>query len=238
MNKKLTVLLALFIPLLLTMSCASATYYYTDAYFKENFGKAVKAAPTTGLKHGVMTYTDSDAFTEKFGKSPAGKKQKELPETPSKPVVPEEPKIVLEEETVPVVVVPLELPKNETDSGIAVVPSPEESEVKTEDEKANWTAIAPAVVSEEGGVPIQITVIGFLIVVIVIMLVILLTGKEKPKKDDWVEGDFFKEAKEKGDKKAETRMVSIKAGPKLESAKPNDKRGDVKPFLLKIKDEI
>lgn len=119
---------------------------------------------------------------------------------------------------------------------------------------------APAAVG--GGVPMQLVILGFLIIVIVIMLAILLTREEKQPSDkgraprksragrkperkkeakskegklkgDWQEGAFFKEAKEKKEKKEKAK----KEGAKKEAAAEKSDTKEVKPFLLKIKDE-
>ena len=120
-------------------------------------------------------------------------------------------------------------------------PAENDSEIEVND-----TETTGAVIAGGDDESLQITIIGFLIVVIVVMLVVLLTREEssegKPKKknskpakgkDDWEEGAFFKEAKAKTANK-----TAAKQAPKA-AAKPKVKeKKDVKPFLLKIKDEV
>ncbi len=128
---------------------------------------------------------------------------------------------------------------------------------------------APAAVAAKGGMPIQLVVIGLLVVVIVAMLAVLLTRKEggegasKGKaKGDWEEGEFFKEVDEKKDARKngkkddklekEDKDANSKKAVKAEEKKADKKEakeeapkkeaklktnGEVKPFLLKIKEE-
>lgn len=104
------------------------------------------------------------------------------------------------------------------------------------------------------GVPLQIIIIGALVVVIAIMLVILLARKE-PKKGakqekkggkevkakasgaDWQEGDFLKTTVKavKKDSKAAEKPAEKSVEKKL--AEPKQDTKEVKPFLLKIRDE-
>ena len=110
--------------------------------------------------------------------------------------------------------------------------------------------------SQKGGdgVPLQIIIIGALVVVIVIMLVILLARKE-PKKGakqekkggkevkakasgaDWQEGDFLKTTVKaiKNDSKAVEKPAEKPVEKK--PAEPKQETKEVKPFLLKIRDE-
>ncbi len=105
---------------------------------------------------------------------------------------------------------------------------------------------------QQGGAPLQIVIIGALVVVIVIMLVILLareepkkgakqekkSGKEakatKPSSADWQEGDFLKTKAVKKDTKPD--KPAEKPAEK-KPAEPKQEKKEVKPFLLKIRDE-
>jgi len=270
----------------------SGTYYYTGDYFKENFGD-VKKVPDAVLKDS-MVYVDSNAFYKKFGMTPkqAPPSVEELPIEPETTPSAEVEADVPNEEAPEIVVVPVAAPPEE--NGTDIVPAvgeepaaPElpappvvisneefgvENEPATNDSNAS---ISPTPAAVSGGVPVQLMVIGFLIVVIIIMLAVLLTREEKssngksgkakadvkkpekkskelkkePKKEqkdtktveskkskDWEEGTFFKEAKEKREAKDKAKAVQAKS----ESVKPEPKaasKGEVKPFLLKIKDE-
>ena len=119
---------------------------------------------------------------------------------------------------------------------LAVAENPEDKTSDNTTELATGAAI-------EGGVPMQIAIIGLLIVIIVVMLVVLLAreepkGEKKGKKnsgdDDWQEGAFFKEAK---DKKNGSKAPAAEAGKPKNSNSKQEKK-EVKPFLLKIKEEI
>ena len=244
----------------------SGTYFYTGDYFDKAFGEP-KPVVTVSPKSGCMMFTDSDAFHVEFGivkstekltirQLPLGEEQFAPEASGTKPA---------ENGTSPeIVVVPVaaEALANKTadgtgDSGLEVeiVAKPKGGEIATGEEEASTTeyetglAVAEKPPEDETlttgaavskGVPMQAAVIGVLIVIIVIMLVVLLVRKEpgsgkraakkaKPekkskieKKDVWEEGSFFKEAIEKREAKR--------------NGDSNEKR-EVKPFLLKIKDE-
>jgi hypothetical protein len=121
-----------------------------------------------------------------------------------------------------------------------------EAVTKENGSEENETAAGAAVAGEDSK-SLQITVIGFLIVIVVVMLVILLTKEEKvdkkkkskkkpKKKDSWQEGDFLKKKKSKKTAKGKTPKAAKKPSAKSKKAAKKDK--EVKPFLLKIKDEV
>jgi len=102
--------------------------------------------------------------------------------------------------------------------------------------------------SQQSGMPLQMIIIGALVVVIVIMLVILLARKEpktvakqekkvvnkaKSSGADWQEGDFLKTTVKAVKKDTKTAEKPAEKKP----VEPKQEKTEVKPFLLKIRDE-
>ena len=290
-----TTVLALIMPMASAaiVPVKSGTYFYTGEYFNKTFGSD-RPVMTASPKSGTVIFTDSEAFSAKFGVLSSAEKPavEELPLEPAEAPAQEE-KVA---ETKPadangtageveIIVVPVmaEAFANGTDNGTGTVTEngtegtgngtgeaaengagleaelfaePEAEDIVTGEieagvEDAGTLAVeerpsvseSPSGAAVAEGVPLQIAIIGLLITVIVIMLAVLLIRKEpgtvkrapkkakpekKPKaeekeKDTWEEGSFFKEAAEKREAKKDSGQ--------------SEKR-DVKPFLLKIKDEV
>jgi hypothetical protein len=137
--------------------------------------------------------------------------------------------------------------------------APDAGDESSEDAEDLSEEPSAAVIAGDEDEAMQIMVIGFLVVVIAVMLVVLLSKKEgsagkaksakvraKPTKkgsvkgkNDWEEGDFLKPTAKA---KPANAKPKAKAPEKPESAgapaKADAKPQEVKPFLLKIKDEV
>jgi hypothetical protein len=132
--------------------------------------------------------------------------------------------------------------------------APDAGDESSEDAEDLSEEPSAAVIAGDEDEAMQIMVIGFLVVVIAVMLVVLLskkedrTGKAKPAKakakpakkgsvkgkNDWEEGDFLKPTAKAKPAKAKPKAKAEFAKPAKAYAKPQE----VKPFLLKIKDEV
>jgi|GEM_PF-3625911 len=126
-NKALKVLayaslIALVLPMAACVATAqSATYYYTNDYFKEHFGTVKQPERIKGIQYGTMMYTDSKAFQAKFGVLPAGGKKvvEQLPLKPSEGITAEEESVPPKENETPedltdIIIVPVAIAENAT----------------------------------------------------------------------------------------------------------------------------
>ncbi len=287
--KNALIWLSLTVLILSSLNVASATYYYTDEYFKETFGNSNLYADEDQLKKDNVMFIFTDLDKIEYDSQPD-----EIPIVEILPLIPienttvveetlvedddivvvlvaDEPENLIEEEIPSILILPVEediteanltedtindtnvienlteeteetpsLVVDRGDSGVVIVDMAADS---SNDSADGDLVFGPAVVAEEEGTPFQIMVIGFLIVVIIVMLVILLTRSEDSEDGEWEEGDFLKSKKATTQSQKKKDILSnikkeVKKESKPKSTEKPKKKTEVKPFLLKIKDEV
>ena len=218
---KTTVIASLLVLLLAMSSTASATYYYTSKN-----GTEITLGNETDVV--IVLMVENASNETEAGETGANATEAMAHITPVEPVAEKLILLVTKDEAGSLVI---DKKSGETPTG--------------EGDASEDSTLAPTSAAVSGeGTSMQIAIITVSIVVIVAMFVVLLMrertnekgsskkDKKNSKKDDWEEGSFFKEAKEKKIAKA-SKVVEIKA----ESNGKASQKKEIKPFLLKIKEE-
>jgi len=252
--------------LLISELASAQMYYFTDEFFKKNFGSTDLTVKKAQLDGGVVYYVDSLAFNKRFGPATISPTV-EAPEEggPEVVIIPleednltnitilEPPGTNVTVANVTVEVIPVEIPEEGPEMGpieeeeIPATIAPVPQVIAAEGEEAPENETPTNETGATGGVirgnSTQIALIGLLIVIIIVMLIILLTrgeeGEEK-KEEDWEEGEFFKEVEEKKEKpktKKEEKKREEKKEEKPKEEKKREEKKEDKPFLLRIKEE-
>ena len=264
------------------------TFGPSKAYKTQKVVARVGNVETLAPDPGMYLFFDTDAFHRQFGEPGMPTPQPEPVE--AEPAIVEEP----EPDEVEIEIIPVEEPVEEPEEPeIEIVPveepveevepetAPEEEgeeeleiDLVTDDETPTGDVIAegnetdtPAPKKRDST---QLALIGLLIIIVIVMLIVLLTREsdedEDNGDDDWKEGEFFKEVKDKKDSKkkepakkkeepakeekpakkeeakkeepAKEEKEEVKEEPKEEPKKEEAKgeKDTSKPFLLKIKE--